>query len=110
VTLWSDVSATVAVGGQIGVTVTFRGQQARVTFTGAAGQNLRLALSGVTLPSGGTVQVIQPNNAPLTNPLGFGTTDTAFDLSTLSASGTYTVLITPTSAGTGDVTVNLSTR
>jgi len=109
-TLWSDVTGTLVIETPSIVHIIQRQQAARPTFAGVAGQTLRLALTNSTLPASSLVQVLSPDGSALTSQIGFSPPGTTLDVPALSATGTYTVVVTPAAGGTGDVTLNLSTR
>jgi len=76
------------------------GQQGIITFSGIAGQDLGLAVTGLaTVPSGGAlgVTILDPNNSPISIVSGNA-------LPMLTMSGNYTVLLNP---GTYAATFNL---
>lgn len=108
-TYWKDVGATIALGVPFDLAIAFRGQQGRLTFAGTTGQALALTLAASTFPSGGTVQVLTPSGAPLIPATGFSGGLTV-NLPTLAADGVYTVVVIPSSNGTGSATLTLGTR
>ena len=101
-----DATGTLAVDTPFDFVVATQGQQGRFTFQGTAGATLSLVLDNVTLPSGGTVSVTQPNGSALLSPTAFGATGAGIRLTTLPAGGTYTVEIVP-NAGTGQVRITI---
>jgi hypothetical protein len=108
----TDVLATITPAGPaVRVTTTIPGQNARVTFPGAAGQRISLVLSSVTIGSStccsARVSMTAPDGAVLVAPRYFGTSGTFVDVVALPAAGTYTILIDPDSTATGGVTLTL---
>jgi hypothetical protein len=106
-TLSEEVTGTVVVdGSSLGVSVTRAGQRARISFEGTAGQFLGLALVGSTFGSA-TVTVFRPNGDQWTVPQFFFAGDTTLD-TWLPSAGTHTVLVDPSGALTGSVTLWVS--
>jgi hypothetical protein len=99
-----DLTGSVSVnGGGLPVPIARPGQNGRITFTGTAGQQTTVRVTGNTIPYG-TVTLLKPDNSTLTwTYLGAG----AFNLptQTLSAPGTYTIVVNPTTTSTGSLTV-----
>jgi len=101
-----DVSGTITIGGAaVPVTTTVPGQNARLTFTGAAGQRVSLYLSSVSLTNS-VVTLQKPDGSTLAStsvgpPTGF------VDVQTLPTAGTYTVLLDPAGIYTGSMTFTL---
>ena len=109
-TLSEEVAATITVDGTaLPLTISRAGQQARVTFSGTAGQRLSLGLTSITLSSS-WVSFLNPDGNTLLAPQFFGTTNAAFDPPALATTGTYTILLDPASAYTGNATLTLSTE
>jgi YD repeat-containing protein len=106
--LWKDVDDTLTIGAAYPLTIAYRNQQARLPFSGTAGDQLSLELSGVTLASGGQIFVIRNlDGFPLINGTSFATGGGTFAIPQLSTTGTYTVQIVPTSSGTGTMNVRV---
>ncbi|MEX2103283.1 MAG: hypothetical protein WD805_04905, partial [Gaiellaceae bacterium] len=86
------------------------GQNARLSFSGAAGQAATLRLTEVTLGTstccGGQLTVFRPDGTRLAGPFFFGTNGKAVSLQ-LPVAGTYTALLDPQGAATGSVTLAL---
>ena len=104
-------TGTITPGVPLSVTIDTSGQQAMYSFSGAAGQLASVQLSNVTFP-------LNCYNAPLMvsilNP--DGSTLSSVNMScgslylspvTLPTTGTYTLVINPTTGGTGSATVAL---
>ncbi|WP_211461472.1 IPT/TIG domain-containing protein [Collimonas silvisoli] len=76
------------------------GATGRYTFAGTTGQELGLGISNTAItPTGGTLiwSIVTPTGAILIDCGGFST-DTSCNLPTLPANGTYTILVTPSTA------------
>ena len=113
-TLWRDVSDPLTIGTPYTLAILYRNQAARLPFAGVAGDSLGVDLNNVTLPSGGTLQILQPNGSPLGLPVSgsatFTTVGDVINAQTLPATGTHTLVITPSSSGTGGATVRVFRR
>ena len=100
-------------GGPATVTTTTPGENAKLTFGGAAGQRVALEMSGVTIgPSSccsTKVSITKPDGAALASPMSVGTSGGFIDSKTLPATGTYTILVDPQSNATGSMTLTLRT-
>jgi hypothetical protein len=108
----SDVNATVTPGGPaVTVTTTTAGQNARITFTGSAGQRVSLQLTNVTIGTSSCcsaqVSLINQDGSNFVAPTYFGTSGIFVDSVMLPASGTYTILLDPDSTNTGSATLTL---
>ena len=89
------------------------GQNARLSFSGTAGQVINVGLNAITIGAScctdpGSIGIIKPDGTSLLQPsafsyFGYGTASLQ-----LPASGTYAITIDPAYAKTGDVTVTLS--
>ena len=112
-TLWKDVEGSLTIGAPSTISIVYRNQFARPTFNGTAGQNVRIELSGVSLPDGssvgGSVQV-SATDGSLGTGFGFGPSGNTADIPTLRSTTTYAVVISPDSAATGNVTVRVVNR
>ncbi len=113
-TLWKDVEGSLAIDVPSTVSIVYRNQFARPTFNGTAGQNVRIELSGVSLPDGssvgGSVQLTDTVGSFATSPTGFAASGSTVDIPTLDVTRTYAVVISPDSAATGNVTVRVFNR
>jgi hypothetical protein len=107
----ADLTGSLTVnGGGTNVSLTGPGQTASYTFAGTASQQVtvRITNSDINLPTGTgtsvTVRLLRANGTVLTSSTSSGTT---FNLATqtLPATETYTVVIDPTGAGIGTLTV-----
>jgi hypothetical protein len=103
----ADVSATIVPGGPaVMVTTTAPGQNARLTFDGAAGSRISLNLTAVTLSST-RVSILNPDGTTLVAPTTVGTAGAFIDPKTLPASGTYAIVVDPQTTATGSMTLSL---
>jgi len=109
VTLWSDVTDALTIGAPFQLNITFRLQFAQLRFDGTAGQNLRITLTGVTLPASSVLQVLRPDGAAVVN-VSFGAAGITADIPTLTSTGVHTVSIVPGGQGTGSAVVNVLNR
>jgi hypothetical protein len=107
----ADFSAPIVADDLGGVAVSIGpnepGRNARLTFTGAAGNRMSASTASTTLP-GATLFILNPDGSPLGS-VGVGAGVGFLEPLTLPSSGGYTVLLDPTDANTGDSTVNLYT-
>jgi hypothetical protein len=107
-----DGSAAIAAGGgAVTLSTTIPGQNLQATFTGVAGQRVSLRLTEVTIGTstccGGKVSISAPDGSTLAAPAYFGTGGGFVDVKTLTASGTYTILVDPLGTATGSATLTL---
>lgn len=88
------------------------GQTARYTFAGTSGQLLRLGWSSTVVSSGASVMVtvLKPDTQVLSSASYANGATGGFDVAALPTTGTYTVKIEPTQAGTTSGDFTLSTR
>jgi subtilisin family serine protease len=102
----ADATGTITPGAPTTVANGTPGQNARVTFSGTAGQRISLKLSGVTA-SLAFVSILKPDGSALASPTYLGPSGGFVDTRTLPAAGTYTILFDPQYAATGSVTLTL---
>jgi large repetitive protein len=113
VSLSADIASTLAVGAAVTTFNTTRiGQNGRYTFSGSAGQNLSLSWSGATIPGFYSyMYVYKPDGSELTNTYfgdaASGRVSGTLDLTSLPATGTYTIFVDPYSDSTGSVALQL---
>jgi hypothetical protein len=88
------------------------GQTARYSFSGTAGQLLRLNWSGAVTSGGATVNVsvLKPDGSALSSGSYANGSSSGFDIASLPSSGTYTVVIDPLFAATTSASFALITR
>lgn len=102
-----DISGSVSVNGTpLSVTVNVPGQNARITFSGTAGQVVSLATSSVSIQAG-EIDIQQPNGTSL-SPSWFGAPSGLIDVLQLPVSGTYTISLDPYLANVGSLVLTLS--
>ena len=107
---FSDITGTITPGTPVSVTTTAIGQNARYTFSGTAGQQMSITLSGSTYTGCNAVVVsfVKPDGSTLGS-AGICNGSTGFlDSQTLPTTGTYTVKVDPQGTTTGSVTVLLN--
>ena len=102
-----DLSGSLTINAAaLPLSITQGGQVARYTFTGTAGQQVTVRITGNTMLTT-TVSLLRADQSPQTS-----TTSAAgsFNLATqtLAADGMYTVLIDPNSANTGNFSVRVT--
>jgi von Willebrand factor type D domain len=82
------------------------GQQSSVGFAGSSGQAVFVAASGATLPGGCSLSLVGPDGGTLR--LGCLSGGAGYiDATTLSATGTYHVVVDPQDDGLGSVTIKI---
>lgn len=96
-------------GATVPVTIARAGQNARLNFAGTSGQVLKVAYSGNT--SGATIGiwVYAPDGTVFLNNRLVSGTSGSFNLSALTATGTYQLLVDPYNATTATVSLALTT-
>ncbi|HEX2050194.1 MAG TPA: RHS repeat-associated core domain-containing protein [Actinomycetota bacterium] len=96
-------------GAPVTATTTTPGQNAKVTFDGAAGQRVSLKVNGVTGAShSGSVSIKKPDGANLTSTYSYYANYNTFsDVVTLPATGTYTIVVDPSGESSGSATLTL---
>lgn len=106
--VFMDISGTITEGGPaVTVTTTVPGQDARLTFSGTAGQRVSLALTNITNPEA-TVILVKPDGTNQASVPANSQPNSAFmDRQTLATSGTYTLWVQHFSQGTGSETLQL---
>ncbi|HWW81736.1 MAG TPA: hypothetical protein VNY82_19200 [Steroidobacteraceae bacterium] len=103
----TDVTGTITIGGPpASVTITTSGQKARLIFSGTAGQQVYLNISNVAIPAS-NVSILNPDGASLAGPTSVTTAGAVTPVSTLSVTGSYTVLIDP-AGSVGNMTLFLA--
>ncbi len=109
VTLYTvtDVTGTITPGVATAVTLTAPGQNARLTFSGTAGNRASVRINSSTIPGPGyaTVRLRRPDGTVIA---GVSTGTSGFlDAVPLSVTGTYTLEIDPYAGSTGQANVTL---
>jgi YD repeat-containing protein len=100
------LSPIVAGGPPVSASITARGQNAKLAFNGTTGQRISLLVSGVTLTATSTISIINPNSTTLVTTT-VNSAGQFIDTQTLPATGTYTILLDPPAAATGNATFTL---
>ncbi|HZU29966.1 MAG TPA: IPT/TIG domain-containing protein, partial [Candidatus Angelobacter sp.] len=110
-TTFNDVTGPIVIGTPLTATTTVPGQVARYTFSGTAGQQLSMNLSGNTYTgcNAVVVSVLQANGTSVGSTGVCNGTTGFMDSITLPATGVYTVLVSPQGTTTGSVTLLLNT-
>jgi hypothetical protein len=101
----ADLADTIAFGSTRTLTTTVPGQNARVTFQGTAGQRAAVRISGSCCTT--RVSILRPDGSTLSSLTAFASIDGFLEPVTLPSTGTYTVLLDPDAASTGNVTLSL---
>jgi hypothetical protein len=102
-----DATGTLTIGGPSqAISVTTPGQNARLTFTGAAGQSITLKMSAISI-SFGYASILKPDGPTLVPNTIFGSFDRTIT-ATLPTAGTYTIVIDPQGNATGGLTLTLT--
>ena len=104
----ADAAGTLQIAGPAAtITTVVPGQNAQLTFSGVAGQQVNLRMTGVTIPGTTTVLIRKPDGTTLVS--GSSTTSGGFiDTQTLPVDGTYTVFVDPATYNTGSMTLTLN--
>ena len=94
------------------IAITRPGQTARYTFSGAAAQLLHLGWSSAAVSSGATVfvSILKPDGTTLASGSFVNGASGGFDIPSLPATGTYTVVLDPSLAATMSAAISLVTR
>jgi len=106
----NDVTGTITIDGQpVTVATSTAGQDARVTFTGTAGQRIFVRATGVTNPSA-TLWLVRPDN---TTQVSTGINNSAgqvfvLDTQVLSTTGIYTLWIQHSGTNVGSETLQIN--
>ena len=115
--LTGDITGTLVDGAApLSVNLSRDGQKARLTFTGAVGQNLGIGINNLTFAPGSvisaTVSVLKPDTTPLLSQICYSTAANGpgcqLNLNSLPAAGTYSVLVQPPSAATSSFGIQLN--
>jgi hypothetical protein len=108
--LSSPVTGTLALDGpSVPVSLTKPGQTARYTFNGKAGQWVSLGLTSVDITS--SAVTLMTSEGTILASTAVGTAGGALeDQNPLPTTGTYTILVDPSSSYTGKMTMTLSTE
>ncbi|MGH7265095.1 MAG: IPT/TIG domain-containing protein [Candidatus Rokuibacteriota bacterium] len=104
----NDLTGTITAGGAaVPITIGTPGQNARLTFTGTSAQRVSLRATSVTIGGTTGLSILKPDGTTLAGPAGATTSGGFLDTTTLPTTGTYTVLVDPGGASTGNITLTL---
>jgi YD repeat-containing protein len=104
----SDVTGTIAIDGSpVTTTTTIPGQDARLAFSGTAGQRVVLQVTGVTNPSASVVLLRPDNSSQISLPIYAGQAS-FLDTQTLATTGTYTLWVQHSGSNVGSETLQLN--
>jgi hypothetical protein len=102
-----DVTGTIAPGGAaVSPSMTTPGQNAKLTFDGAAGQRISLKIGPASL-STAYVSITRPDGGSVVSNILFSTSGAFVDTKVLPVAGTYTLTVDPQGAATGTATLAL---
>jgi subtilisin family serine protease len=102
-----DVTGTIAPSGAaVTASMTTPGQNAKLTFDGAAGQRISLKIGPATV-STAYVSIARPDGGSLVSNILFSTSGAFVDAKVLPVTGTYTLTVDPQGAATGTATLML---
>jgi YD repeat-containing protein len=102
-----DVTDIITPGGSsVTVSTTTPGQNARLTFSGSANQQISLNMGNGTM-GWALVSIIKPDGTNLIDP-SWTNGGGSFGATTLPATGTYTILVDPEHGNTGSLTLTLN--
>ena len=109
-TLSEDASfGSISDGQSVGVTIGRPGQRARLTFAGVQGDQVGIRASNVTItPCCSYITFLNPDDTQLTSKGDIGSAGGVLYTAPLGASGTYTILVDPAFAQTGDATISFA--
>ena len=104
-----DATATLTIGGPaVTVTTTVPGQNARLTFSGTAGQRISLNVTAISSTlSCPSFSIVKPDGTSLTGPAGSCASAYFIDATALPATGRYTVVMDPSATKIGSATFAL---
>jgi len=108
----SDVTGTISIGGPpVNVTIATPGQDASLTFSGTAGQQISLNLTNQSFNGNDNVKyyILQPGGSTsnaIASLLSWTSGNIIADV-TLPTTGTYTLFVDPIAANTGTVTLQV---
>ncbi len=108
----ADVGGSLSIGGAaLTITMSIPGQNGRPTFAGTQGQNIRLTMSNVTIGTSACcsakVSILKPDGTTLVAPTFVGTSGGIIN-TTLTVSGTHTIVVDPQGADTGSIRLALT--
>jgi YD repeat-containing protein len=101
-----DLTGTIAIGGSPVTVTPSVGQNADLTFSGTSGQTISLTETNVTDTTEPYVSVLNPDGTTLEGPTTMGS-GSMLPGTTISQTGTYTVLVAHQGSGSGSATTTL---
>ena len=102
-----DITGEINIGSTAAVTILVPGQNARLTFSGTAGQRINVQTVGTTIPS--QISILDLNGMALTSVSTSANGGPAYsDFVTLPVTGTYTVFLDPIGPAKGTISVMLA--
>jgi subtilase family protein/fervidolysin-like protein len=102
-----DVAANATPGGSpVSFSTTTPGQNARVAFSGSAGQRISVNITNATFQFA-LLSILKPDGSALGNNRFIGPGSTFIDTVTLPSAGAYSIVINPNGASTGAATVEI---
>jgi len=113
-TLSDEIAFSTSINNDPPTPIDFRsGQNARLTFSGTAGQRVSVGLNGITIGTGyccdiGSIAMYKPDGTVLLNPLAFTNAGQGTPSQVLPVTGTYSVVVDPYLGRSGNVTFALS--
>jgi hypothetical protein len=104
-----DVTGSITPGGAaVPITTATPGQNARLIFSGTAGQRVSVRATSITSYTSVAFSLLKPDGTTLTGPISGWAGSTVFlDTVALPAAGTYTVLTDPSGIQAGGATLTL---
>jgi RHS repeat-associated protein len=101
------VTGSISEGGSpVTLTITNAGDTGQLMFSGTTGDRVSLSITNVSIPSS-WVSIQNPDGSALVSQTAVFTTGKFVDTVTLPQTGTYSILISPWSNGTGSMTFQL---
>ena len=111
ITLSTEVTSSIAIDDPASTLTLRAGQNAKVTFTANGGQQAQLRLTNVTIGAfgnwGSYVSIRNPNGSNLLSPIDVGLDGVETSFLSLSTTGTYSVIIDPRLAYSGNMTIRV---
>jgi subtilisin family serine protease len=101
-----DLSGPLTTGSPTTLSIAAPGQNARLTFAGAAGERISVQLAGSTM-SAAWLSILKPDGTTLGTNTYAGVGNSFLDTRTLPAAGTYTIVVDPQDSATGSATLTL---
>jgi YD repeat-containing protein len=106
-----DNTGSIAAGTPLTVSLTVPGQNSVRSFSGMSGQRFSLTITDNTTSGIGTctaVTIRKPDGSTQSTNACVNTASAFIEPAALTVTGTYTILVNPTAAGTGSITLTLN--